>query len=72
MDNEEPQNVSDLYASNQAIFDRNFDQIMIKLFAGFERSVFEKLAVNDEADSEEWQEGDIQYFSDGTPAVDNE
>ncbi len=38
---------SELYARNQGLFDSTFEQIMIKLFVGFERSKFEVLERND-------------------------
>ncbi len=36
-----------LYAANQPLFDTRFDEIMVKLFVGFERSKFDVLERND-------------------------
>ena len=78
------ENKSELYSKHQALFDDRFAEIMIKTFIGFDRAKFEQLSDNDSVeentainitwyeDDTEWVEGDISYFSDGMPALDEE
>lgn len=43
---------SETYARHQGLFDARFEEIIIKTFVGFERSVFDKLADNDETEED--------------------
>lgn len=75
---------SELYSKHQPLFDEQFAEIIIKTFIGFDRAKFEQLSANDPVAEEvsvninwyeseaDWEEGDISYFSDGMPALDDE
>ena len=80
------ENKSELYSKHQALFDDRFAEIMIKTFIGFDRAKFEQLSENDESvtsevavninwygdTDDEWEDGDLSYFSDCMPALDEE
>lgn len=75
------------YDAHQGLFDEMFAEIIVKTFVGFDRAKFEQLAENDSVAEEvrininwysetddvgDWEEGDISYFSDGMPAMEEE
>lgn len=72
------------YDAHQGLFDEMFAEIIVKTFVGFDRAKFEQLAENDLVAEEvginitwyesyaDWEEGDISYFSDGMPAMEED